>query len=63
MTLDPHNACEFCGHFHDKLCPNVKRFEYDRENGARIAVEFFAPVDHIHPELLEAARKIVEGAQ
>lgn len=60
MTLDPHNACEWCGHFHDKLCPNVKRYEFDKD-GARTAVEFFAPVDHLHPELLEAARKIVEG--
>ena len=58
MTLDPHNACEWCGHFHDKLCPQVKRYEF--KDGQRTAVEFFAPVDHLHPELLEAARKIVE---
>jgi hypothetical protein len=58
MTLDPHNACEWCGHFHDKLCPQVKRYEF--KDGQRVAVEFFAPVDHLHPDLLEAARKIVE---
>lgn len=61
MAIDPYNACEWCGHYHDKLCPNVKRYEFDTESGARTAVEFFAPIDHLHPELLEAARKILEG--
>jgi hypothetical protein len=60
MPLDQANSCRYCGHFHGDLCPQVKAFEYD-EKGEVKRVEFFAPIDHIHPELLEAARKIVES--
>lgn len=60
MTLDPRNACQYCGNFHGSLCPQVKAYTYSAD-GMLVRVEFFAPVDHIHPELLEAARRIVEG--
>ena len=60
MSLDQAIACRWCGHFHGDLCPQVKAYTYAAD-GALVRVEFFAPVDHIHPELLEAARKIVEG--
>lgn len=60
MTLDPANACRYCGHYHGDLCPQVKAYTYS-PNGILVRVEFFAPNDHIHPELLEAARRIVEG--
>lgn len=60
MTIDNVVPCRWCGHFHGDLCPQVKALEYN-EDGAVRRVEFFAPVDHIHPELLEAARRIVEG--
>ncbi len=59
MTVDPAKACRYCGHFHGDLCPQVKAYEY-HESGVLKRVEFFAPVDHVHPELLEAARKIAE---
>jgi hypothetical protein len=59
MTIDPTNACKYCGHYHGDLCPKVKAFEYNADGSIR-RVEFFAPVDHVHPELLEAARKIAE---
>lgn len=60
MSLDASVACRWCGHFHGDLCPQVKAYEYDPA-GSLTRVEFFAPADHVHPELLEAARKIVEG--
>ena len=60
MTLDPANACRYCGHYHGDLCPQVKAYTYSPD-GTLVRVEFFAPNDHIHPELLEAARRIVEG--
>lgn len=60
MTLDPSKACRYCGHFHGDLCPQVKAYTY-APDGTLVRVEFFAPVDHIHPELLEAARKIMGG--
>lgn len=59
MAIDPTDNCKYCGHRHGDLCPQVKAFEYN-EDGSIRRVEFFAPVDHIHPELLEAARKIAE---
>ena len=59
MSLDKAIACRYCGHIHGDLCPQVKALEYNADGSVR-RVEFFAPVDHIHPELLEAARKIVE---
>jgi hypothetical protein len=60
MTLDPAKACRYCGHYHGDLCPQVKAYTYAAD-GTLVRVEFFAPVDHIHTELLEAARKIAEG--
>ncbi|MCX4155005.1 MULTISPECIES: hypothetical protein [Paraburkholderia] len=60
MTIDAAKACRFCGHYHGDLCPQVKAYEYNAD-GSVNRVEFFAPVDHVHPELLEAARKIVES--
>ncbi len=62
MTIDQATECRYCGHFHGDLCPRVKAYTYD-ESGNITRVEFFAPNDHVHPELLEAARKIVEGAR
>lgn len=59
MTIDPNFDCQYCGNRHGKLCPQVKAFAY-REDGTVERVEFFSPIDHVHPELLEAARKIVE---
>jgi hypothetical protein len=60
MTLEQAKACQYCGHFHGDLCPQVKAYEY-AEDGRITRVEFFSPSDRVHPELLEAARKIVEG--
>lgn len=60
MTLENAIKCRFCGHVHGDLCPQVKAFEYD-ESGAVKRVEFFTPNDRVHPELLEAARRIAEG--
>jgi hypothetical protein len=60
MAIDPSKACPYCGHFHGDLCPQVKAYEYDHE-GRLKRVEFFAPNDHIHPEVLEAARRIAES--
>jgi len=60
MSLDAIKTCQYCGHNHGDLCPKVKAYSYD-EAGNLVRVEFFAPIDHVHPELLEAARKIVEG--
>lgn len=59
MTLDNLVACKFCGHNHGDLCPHVKAYSYD-EHGNIIRVEFFAPIDHHPPAILEAARKLVE---
>jgi hypothetical protein len=60
MTIDKAISCPYCGHVHGDLCPQVKAFEY-AEDGRVKRVEFFTPADRVHPELLEAARKIVEG--
>lgn len=57
--IDPQNKCRYCGHLHGDLCPHVKAFDYD-ENGNVKRVEFFTPNDRVHPDLLEAARQIVE---
>lgn len=61
MTIDSATACQYCGHYHGDLCPKVKAYTYADDGKTIVRVEFFAPVDHVHPELLEAARKIVEG--
>jgi hypothetical protein len=58
MTIDPRNECVYCGHFHGRLCPNVKAYNYGDE-GKLIRVEFFSPNDHVHPELLDAAKQIL----
>lgn len=63
MTLDPRMACRFCGNYHGGLCPNVKAYTYSEDGSTVVRVEFFAPTDHIHPEILEAARRIVESAK
>ena len=60
MSIDETKNCKYCGHRHGDLCPQVKAFEY-AEDGRITRVEFFTPNDHLHPELLEAARRIVEG--
>lgn len=66
MSIDQIRTCRWCGHTHGDLCPQVKALELEYVDSDpsihRVTrVEFFAPVDRIHPELLEAARKIVEG--
>lgn len=58
MTIDQANACKYCGHYHGDLCPQVKAYGYD-ESGRLVRVEFFSPNDHVHPELIDAARKIL----
>jgi len=63
MTLEAAKACRWCGHFHGDLCPQVKALEYAEDGETVKRVEFFAPVDHIHPELLDAARQIIETNQ
>jgi hypothetical protein len=60
VSLDAARKCQWCGHTHGDLCPHVKAFEY-HESGSLKRVEFFTPNDHVHPELLEAARRIAEG--
>lgn len=60
MTIDKMPNCRWCGHLHGDLCPQVKAYALDADDKI-IRVEFFTPADHIHPELLEAARKIVES--
>ena len=59
MTLEKAVPCRWCGHIHGDLCPQVKAYEF-HPDGVVKRVEFFAPVDHVHPEFLEAARKIAE---
>lgn len=61
MSLDNIKPCQWCGHIHGDLCPQVKAFEY-AEDGAIRRVEFFSPVDRMHPDLVEAARRIIEHA-
>jgi hypothetical protein len=63
MTLIHENPCKYCGHTHGDLCPKVKAYRFDKETGALIGVEFFAPNDYIHPEIVEAARQIAERAK
>lgn len=58
MSLTNLPACRYCGHTHGDLCPQVKAYGYD-EAGRLVRVEFFAPNDHVHPELLDAARKLL----
>ncbi|SIO58431.1 hypothetical protein SAMN05444165_4142 [Paraburkholderia phenazinium] len=60
MSIDRLISCPYCGHVHGDLCPQVKSYTYG-EDGRIIKVEFFSPVDRVHPELLEAARRIVEN--
>lgn len=63
MTIDQAAACRYCGHFHGDLCPQVKRLWFSEDGSTVASVEFFSPADHVHPELLEAARKIAEDAK
>lgn len=58
MALDAIKGCRYCGHVHGDLCPQVKAYSYD-ERGEIVRVEFFSPADHVHPELVDAARKIL----
>lgn len=60
MPIDNAIQCRWCGHIHGDLCPQVKALEFAADGATISRVEFFAPVDHIHPELLEAARQIAE---
>jgi hypothetical protein len=62
MTIDNIPTCRWCGHTHGDLCPQVKAYTLD-DRDMIVRVEFFAPNDHVHPELLEAARKIIGGKQ
>lgn len=60
MTIEKIPTCRWCGHTHGDLCPKVKALEFHDDGTTVSRVEFFAPVDHLHPELLEAARKIAD---
>lgn len=60
MSIYSTPQCRWCGHYHGDLCPQVKALEFADDGTTVSRVEFFAPVDHVHPELLEAARKIAD---
>ncbi len=60
MTIDKIKECRWCGNFHGSVCPQVRALEYNSDGSVR-RVEFFTPREHLHPELLEAARYLLEG--